>query len=50
MEGVSLHRSTPTRSRRFLEILTDNGLEAHIRRSRGHDIDAACGQLAGKQQ
>ena len=48
VEGVSLQRSTPTRSRRFLEILTDSGLEAHIRRSRGHDIDAACGQLAGK--
>ena len=46
--GVSLERSTPIRSRRFLEILTDSGLEAHIRRSRGHDIDAACGQLAGK--
>ena len=50
VKGVSLERSTPTRSRRFLEILTDNGLEAHIRRSRGHDIDAACGQLAGKKQ
>ena len=48
VEGVTLQRSTPTRARRFLEILHDKGLEAHLRRSRGHDIDAACGQLAGK--
>jgi 23S rRNA (adenine2503-C2)-methyltransferase len=29
----------------FAEVLRDHGLVAHFRRSRGPDIDAACGQL-----
>lgn len=33
---------------RFKEVLTDAGLNCTIRRTRGDDIDAACGQLAGK--
>ncbi len=34
--------------RRFREILQASGLVATIRKTRGQDIDAACGQLAGK--
>lgn len=34
----------------FQKILRDNGLTAFIRKSRGSDIFAACGQLAGKNQ
>jgi 23S rRNA (adenine2503-C2)-methyltransferase len=34
---------------RFQEILRDNGVNAHVRKSRGRDIDAACGQLRRKQ-
>jgi 23S rRNA (adenine2503-C2)-methyltransferase len=30
---------------RFQTILRNNGINAHVRKSRGRDIDAACGQL-----
>jgi 23S rRNA (adenine2503-C2)-methyltransferase len=33
---------------RFRDILNDHGLIATTRRTRGDDIDAACGQLAGR--
>ncbi len=32
----------------FMEILSNNKVNARLRRSRGKDIDAACGQLANK--
>jgi 23S rRNA (adenine2503-C2)-methyltransferase len=32
----------------FQRVLLDAGLVATIRRTRGDDIDAACGQLAGQ--
>ncbi len=32
----------------FVKILADNGIVAVTRKTRGEDIDAACGQLAGK--
>ena len=35
---------------RFQEILRANGVNAHVRKSRGRDIDAACGQLRRKEQ
>ncbi|MFZ9422564.1 MAG: 23S rRNA (adenine(2503)-C(2))-methyltransferase RlmN, partial [Ilumatobacteraceae bacterium] len=35
--------------RRFADRLTDRGVNATIRRNRGTDIDAACGQLAAGQ-
>lgn len=33
--------------RRFLQRLTERGVNAHVRRPRGLDADAACGQLRG---
>lgn len=33
---------------RFSSYLTKRGVNVHVRRSRGKDIDAACGQLANK--
>ncbi len=33
----------------FHKYLSDRGIQTNIRRSRGKDIDAACGQLAGKE-
>jgi 23S rRNA (adenine2503-C2)-methyltransferase len=41
-------RSTPERIRRFAAVLIDGGIVTTTRRTRGDDIDAACGQLAGK--
>ena len=34
----------------FQNILRHNGVNAHVRKSRGRDIDAACGQLRRKQE
>lgn len=33
----------------YIKALTDNDIVAKVRRSRGKDIDAACGQLANKE-
>ena len=35
---------------RFRDYLTKRGVTVHVRRSRGKDIDAACGQLALKER
>lgn len=45
-----LVRSSRERVLRFARILQDAGLVATIRKTRGDDIDAACGQLAGEVQ
>jgi 23S rRNA (adenine2503-C2)-methyltransferase len=42
-----LKRSSPERVTAFVKVLTDAGLVTTIRKTRGDDIDAACGQLAG---
>lgn len=45
----TLYRRSPTpRIRRFAEILMDAGIVTTTRKTRGDDIDAACGQLAGQ--
>lgn len=41
-------RSKPETIRRFAQILQEAGLVVTTRKTRGDDIDAACGQLAGK--
>ena len=41
-------RTDMARVKRFQKILLDAGYVATIRRTRGEDIDAACGQLAGQ--
>ncbi len=43
-----LRRSPAARVRLFAQHLTDAGLVATVRKTRGDDIDAACGQLAGE--
>jgi len=40
--------STPNHIRAFRDILTKAGYIVTVRKTRGEDIDAACGQLAGK--
>jgi 23S rRNA (adenine2503-C2)-methyltransferase len=44
------HRSPAERVRRFASILIEGGIVTTTRKTRGDDIDAACGQLAGKVQ
>jgi 23S rRNA (adenine2503-C2)-methyltransferase len=48
-EGEFL-QTTPERLNAFMHHLDSNGIIANIRRSRGKDIDAACGQLANKNK
>ncbi|MEY2952349.1 MAG: hypothetical protein RLZZ401_436, partial [Pseudomonadota bacterium] len=43
-----LHRSAATQVARFAEVLTQAGIVTTVRKTRGDDIDAACGQLAGE--
>jgi 23S rRNA (adenine2503-C2)-methyltransferase len=42
-----LIRSKPEQVKLFAKILSDAGIVTTIRKTRGDDIDAACGQLAG---
>jgi 23S rRNA (adenine2503-C2)-methyltransferase len=43
-----LTRSNNARIKAFAQILSDAGIVTTIRKTRGDDIDAACGQLAGE--
>ena len=43
-----LKRSNNDQIRRFAQVLMDAGIVTTIRKTRGDDIDAACGQLAGE--
>ena len=45
-----LLRSGNPRIKAFAQILMDGGIVTTIRKTRGDDIDAACGQLAGEVQ
>ena len=45
------YRCSPSRKiREFQELVMAGGLIATVRKTRGDDIDAACGQLVGKFQ
>lgn len=46
--GVDFEKSNADRLNIFAKYLTDRGVTVTVRRSRGKDIDAACGQLANK--
>jgi 23S rRNA (adenine2503-C2)-methyltransferase len=46
--GTLYRRSPAAAIVRFRDILNQHGVIATIRRTRGDDIDAACGQLAGQ--
>ncbi len=46
--GSPYRRSPAVRIRRFAEVLMNAGVVTTTRKTRGDDIDAACGQLAGQ--
>ncbi len=46
--GTHYRRSPPAAIERFRDELMQRGLVVTIRKTRGEDIDAACGQLAGQ--
>ena len=45
-----LTRSSNEQIKRFAQVLMDAGIVTTVRKTRGDDIDAACGQLAGAVQ
>src|SRR6202167_964644 len=46
--GTRYRRSPAAAILKFRDILNEHGIIATMRRTRGDDIDAACGQLAGR--
>lgn len=48
VSGVNFERAKEDQVNEFAKILRENGIMVTLRRSRGKDIDAACGQLANK--
>ncbi|MEO8041612.1 MAG: 23S rRNA (adenine(2503)-C(2))-methyltransferase RlmN [Acidobacteriota bacterium] len=49
-EPLEYHPPDAGRVTRFKDILESRGVSAYVRRPRGRDIYAACGQLAAKQE
>lgn len=50
VEGVSYSKADPARTDAFSSFLESKNMIVNVRRSRGKDIDAACGQLANKNK
>jgi 23S rRNA (adenine2503-C2)-methyltransferase len=45
VEGLEWSRPSRPRQEKFQSILREHGVTATLRREKGHDIAAACGQL-----
>ncbi len=50
VQGLDWTRPSDTRCRAFREVLVKAGVTATLRLEKGHDIDAACGQLRLKRE
>lgn len=50
IDGGEFQQTLPERLDVFKNVLEDRGVIVNVRRSRGKDIDAACGQLANKNK
>jgi len=50
VEGLPWKRPSEARQEQFLKVLRTQGVQATLRREKGHDIDAACGQLRLKEE
>ena len=49
VEGLGFQRSPEKNRDQFIRFLESKNMVVNLRRSKGQDIDAACGQLANKQ-
>ena len=50
VDGLEWVRPSITRQDRFVKVLKDRRVSVTLRREKGHDIDAACGQLRLKTE
>ncbi len=50
VEGLQWERPPEAQQQAFLEVLTSAGIQATLRKEKGHDISAACGQLRLQQE
>jgi 23S rRNA (adenine2503-C2)-methyltransferase len=50
VEGLPWKRPGLARQQKFVDILQERGVSVTLRREKGHDIDAACGQLRLKTE
>ena len=50
VEGFNFVKSTEENTEGFIEFLEHRNIIVHLRKSKGKDIDAACGQLVNKLQ
>jgi len=50
VDGLPWERPDEPQQERFLTVLKSAGVTATLRREKGHDIDAACGQLRLKEE
>ncbi len=50
IDGGGFQKASSQMTDAFQQVLTKHGVRSTIRRSRGKDIDAACGQLANKNK
>jgi 23S rRNA (adenine2503-C2)-methyltransferase len=50
VEGLPFERPRSEAVMNFQNALRQQGVNAHVRKSRGRDIDAACGQLRRRAQ
>lgn len=48
VEDTSFEKSGNTATEKFVEFIESKNIILNVRKSKGEDIDAACGQLAGK--
>ena len=48
IDGADFVKADAVKIDKFAQFMRDNGIMCTVRRSRGKDIDAACGQLANK--
>jgi len=50
VDGFDFEKSTEENTEGFIEFLEHRNIIVHLRKSKGKDIDAACGQLVNKLQ
>jgi 23S rRNA (adenine2503-C2)-methyltransferase len=50
IDQADFHKSTIDTRDKFIDYLSKHKVIANVRKSRGKDIDAACGQLANKNK